>query len=52
LDLLTVADPKVLNQIELAQAVVEIEHDVADQLRKANVSLESINAIIWVPPPY
>ncbi|CEJ62859.1 Putative Metallo-beta-lactamase superfamily protein [Penicillium brasilianum] len=37
----------ILNQIEAAKAVVDIEQDVADQLRNANVPLESINAIIW-----
>lgn len=38
---------KVLGQIQSAKAVVEVEQDVADQLRKANIPLESINSIIW-----
>ncbi|PYH47032.1 MBL fold metallo-hydrolase [Aspergillus saccharolyticus JOP 1030-1] len=39
--------PTILDQIKSAKAVVEIEHDVADQLRKANIPLHSINSIIW-----
>ncbi|GMG35316.1 unnamed protein product [Aspergillus oryzae] len=38
---------KVLGQIESARAVVKIEQDVADQLSKAKIPLESINTIIW-----
>lgn len=47
LRILTVIEPKVLRQIESAKAYLEIEQDVACQLRNANVPLESINAIIW-----
>ncbi|KAL2850400.1 hypothetical protein BJX68DRAFT_255150 [Aspergillus pseudodeflectus] len=47
LHMLTVIERKALHQIESAKALVEIEQDVADQLRNANVPLESINAIIW-----
>ncbi|KAJ1709910.1 hypothetical protein NYO67_7942 [Aspergillus flavus] len=39
--------PTILGQIESARAVVKIEQDVADQLSKAKIPLESINAIIW-----
>ncbi|GLA63284.1 hypothetical protein AtubIFM55763_009763 [Aspergillus tubingensis] len=39
--------PSILHQIQSAKALVDIEQDVADQLRNANVPLESINAIIW-----
>ncbi|KAE8401215.1 hypothetical protein BDV37DRAFT_296346 [Aspergillus pseudonomiae] len=35
------------SQIESAKAVVKIEQDVADQLSKAQIPLESINTIIW-----
>ncbi|RAK87820.1 metallo-beta-lactamase superfamily protein [Aspergillus costaricaensis CBS 115574] len=47
LRMLTLIEPKVLQQIESAKAYVEIKQDVACQLRNANVPLESINAIIW-----
>ncbi|GKZ89072.1 hypothetical protein AnigIFM59636_010787 [Aspergillus niger] len=39
--------PAILNQIESSKAVLEIEHDVADQLRADGIPLESISAIIW-----
>ncbi|CEJ62746.1 hypothetical protein PMG11_11237 [Penicillium brasilianum] len=38
---------QVLGQIESVKAVVEIEQDIADQVCKANIPLESINTIIW-----
>lgn len=37
----------VLGQIEFAKAVMDIEKDVAEQLKESKVPLESINAIIW-----
>ncbi|KAL3471506.1 hypothetical protein BJX99DRAFT_237251 [Aspergillus californicus] len=45
--MLTELELKVLQQIESAKAQVEIEQDVPCQLRKANIPLESIDAIIW-----
>ncbi|PLB46303.1 metallo-beta-lactamase superfamily protein [Aspergillus steynii IBT 23096] len=39
--------PSILGQLEYAGAKVTVERDVADQLRAANVPLESINAIVW-----
>jgi hypothetical protein len=37
----------VVAQIEGAKAIVNVEKDVAEQLRDSNVTLESINSIIW-----
>lgn len=37
----------VLKHVEAAKAIVDIEHDVADQLKAASISLESINSIVW-----
>lgn len=45
--MLMVVEIKVLHQIQSANALVDIEQDVADQLRNADVPLKSINAIIW-----
>ncbi|KAJ5355048.1 metallo-beta-lactamase superfamily protein [Penicillium cataractarum] len=45
--MLTAIELRVLNQIESAKAIMDIEQDVADQLHNASVPLESINAIIW-----
>ncbi|OKL57597.1 hypothetical protein UA08_06949 [Talaromyces atroroseus] len=39
--------PAIHSQIESAQAKLEVQHDVSDQLRDAGIPLESINAIIW-----
>ncbi|GKZ26281.1 hypothetical protein AbraIFM66951_003612 [Aspergillus brasiliensis] len=39
--------PAILNQIESSKAVLDIEHDVVDQLRADGNSLDSISAIIW-----
>ncbi|KAH8698401.1 hypothetical protein BGW36DRAFT_460325 [Talaromyces proteolyticus] len=39
--------PAILNQIEAANAVMDIKSDVTDQLVDAGIQLGSINAVIW-----
>jgi hypothetical protein len=37
----------VLGQIEAAKPTITIERDIPEQLKEANITLESINSIIW-----
>ncbi|KAL5342690.1 metallo-beta-lactamase superfamily protein [Aspergillus crustosus] len=39
--------PAILAQVEMAKNVFNIEKDVPDYLREADIPLESINAIVW-----